>query len=99
MTIPRRCALPCTPKTAHSAPSNCRFEDDSRLGCAVALALTEFDGMMAGYLSASGSLRTTASLVPLPLLGVPGWWPDNGNVAFYENARYFRPAPNQTAAS
>ncbi|MEP6878196.1 MAG: hypothetical protein ABI865_05055, partial [Nitrosospira sp.] len=24
-TIPRRCALPCTPKTAHSAPSNCRM--------------------------------------------------------------------------
>ncbi len=24
-TIPRRCALPCTPKTAHSTPSNYRF--------------------------------------------------------------------------
>jgi len=23
--IPRRCVLPCTPKTAHSAPSNCRI--------------------------------------------------------------------------
>jgi hypothetical protein len=25
MTIPRRCALSCTPKTAHSTSSNCRF--------------------------------------------------------------------------
>jgi len=24
-TIPRRYALPCTPKTAHSNPSNCGF--------------------------------------------------------------------------
>ncbi len=24
-TIPRRCALPCTPKTAHSTPSNYRI--------------------------------------------------------------------------
>ncbi len=24
-TIPRHCALPCTPKTAHSTPSNCRI--------------------------------------------------------------------------
>ena len=33
-----------------------------------------------------------------PLLGVPDWWPDNGNATFYENARHFRPAPDQTAA-
>jgi len=64
-----------------------------------ALQLAELDGMIADYLSASGSLRATSSLIPLPLLGVPGWWPDNGNVAFYENARYFRPAQNQTATS
>jgi hypothetical protein len=25
MTIPRRCALPCTPKTAHSTLSKCRI--------------------------------------------------------------------------
>ena len=28
---------------------------------------------------------------PLPLLGVPGWWPDNENPAFYDDASVFRP--------
>jgi hypothetical protein len=27
MAIPHRYALPCTPKTAHSTPSNCRIQD------------------------------------------------------------------------
>ncbi|WP_333607189.1 DUF3025 domain-containing protein [Arsukibacterium sp.] len=30
-------------------------------------------------------------LSPLPLLGVPGWYPDNQQQAFYENTGYFRP--------
>jgi len=28
---------------------------------------------------------------PLPLLGVPGWWPDNHDPAFYDDERVFRP--------
>ena len=28
---------------------------------------------------------------PLPVLGVPGWWPANGDVAFYNDATVFRP--------
>lgn len=30
-------------------------------------------------------------LQPLPLMGVPGWAPDNENAAYYEDIRYFRP--------
>jgi hypothetical protein len=35
---------------------------------------------------------------PLPVLGVPGWWPDNENLNFYEDAAVFRPpvAPAKT---
>lgn len=29
--------------------------------------------------------------VPLPVLGVPGWWPANGDPAFYGDAAVFRP--------
>ncbi|HQX67511.1 MAG TPA: DUF3025 domain-containing protein, partial [Ottowia sp.] len=29
--------------------------------------------------------------VPLPLLGVPGWWPANQAPAFYDDAEVFRP--------
>jgi len=28
---------------------------------------------------------------PLPLLGVPGWWPANADLAFYDDAAVFRP--------
>ncbi len=36
-------------------------------------------------------LDTPQSLAPLPLLGVPGWWPDNEREDFYDNTAYFRP--------
>jgi hypothetical protein len=28
---------------------------------------------------------------PLPILGVPGWWPDNADPDFYEDRSVFRP--------
>jgi Protein of unknown function (DUF3025) len=31
---------------------------------------------------------------PLPVLGVPGWWPDNEAPGFYADAAVFRPAGN-----
>ncbi|MCV2421832.1 DUF3025 domain-containing protein [Paucibacter sp. DJ2R-2] len=31
--------------------------------------------------------------VPLPVLGVPGWWPGNETVDFYADAAVFRPMP------
>jgi hypothetical protein len=43
-------------------------------------------------LAASAVVRITAPdvLCPLPVLGVPGWWPDNEHAAFYANTGYFR---------
>lgn len=35
--------------------------------------------------------------VPLPVLGVPGWWPANEVSAFYEDTRVFRRASSMTA--
>lgn len=29
--------------------------------------------------------------VPLPVLGVPGWWPENANPCFYDDPDVFRP--------
>lgn len=36
-----------------------------------------------------------AALFPLPVLGIPGWWPANENPAFYADERVFRP-PRQS---
>lgn len=49
--------------------------------------LEAVDALAAG---AVRSLTTPRSLAPLPVLGVPGWWPDNEDPAFYDNAAYFR---------
>lgn len=48
------------------------------------------DAWMAGQLQAA----TLASkpFTPLPVLGVPGWWPANEDAAFYDDAAVFRPA-------
>ena len=35
---------------------------------------------------------------PLPVLGVPGWWPDNDDPAFYDDAAVFRQRRGATAA-
>lgn len=33
--------------------------------------------------------------LPLPVLGVPGWWPANAETAFYDDPRVFRPQRGQ----
>lgn len=37
----------------------------------------------------------TKPFVPLPVLGVPGWWPPNEAPAFYADAQVFRPSRTQ----
>jgi len=36
-------------------------------------------------------MQDNSNLFPLPILGVPGWWPANESEAFYDNQQYFRP--------
>jgi hypothetical protein len=33
---------------------------------------------------------TTKPYFPLPVLGIPGWWPDNETISFYEDQKVFR---------
>jgi hypothetical protein len=39
-----------------------------------------------------GDVARPADLFPVPVLGIPGWWPDNEEAAFYDNREVFRPA-------
>lgn len=45
----------------------------------------------------------TKPFTPLPLLGVPGWWPENENLCFYDDTQVFRPlrlpVPSNTPAA
>jgi hypothetical protein len=38
-----------------------------------------------------GRVRRPADLFPLPVLGVPGWWPANADATFYQDIHVFRP--------
>ena len=46
---------------------------------------------LARLLGTAGLLAAFRELVPLPLLGVPGWCEDNLREDYYGNIDYFRP--------
>lgn len=60
--------------------------------------LAHLDESLAHYLTAPEHCRSTGELTPVPLLGVPGWTPDNENAAYYDNSAYFRPGRSRQSA-
>ncbi len=40
---------------------------------------------------AQADLRGRSSFAPLPVLGIPHWWPPNADARFYDDASVFRP--------
>jgi len=55
-------------------------------------SIAELDAWVAGDLSAVK--LAGKPFTPLPVLGVPGWWPGNEDFSFYDDALVFRP-PSQ----
>ncbi len=47
----------------------------------------------------AGSFNLPKPLKPLPLLGIPGWWPQNQDPDFYTNTDYFRPKPQASQST
>jgi hypothetical protein len=43
------------------------------------------------------SIQTPQDLAPFPLLGYPGWVPENQQEAYYDNTDYFRPGRRRAA--
>ena len=52
--------------------------------------VAELDAWVAAGLSAAA--LAAKPFLPLPVLGVPGWWPENENFSFYDDSLVFRPA-------
>ncbi len=52
-------------------------------------SIAELDAWVAQDLGA-GKL-VSKPFTPLPVLGVPGWWPENENFSFYDDSLVFRP--------
>lgn len=53
-------------------------------------AIAEMDAWLA--LALQPEHLADKPFVPLPVLGVPGWWPDNAQPHFYADPQVFRPA-------
>lgn len=51
----------------------------------------QVDRLLALHLLDPAHLVAPRELQPLPVLGVPGWWPDNEDARFYDDVDYFRP--------
>lgn len=49
--------------------------------------------LLADPLSLSPAQWAAKPFLPLPVLGIPGWWPANEDPAFYDDRSVFRPAP------
>lgn len=62
--------------------------------------LTEIDQRLASLMLNNEILSNPACLSPLPLAGIPGWWPDSQqDQQFYSDPDVFRPPPiNMTPA-
>jgi len=60
-------------------------------------AMAEVDRWLAGQLTAE---RLAAKpFTPLPVLGIPGWAPENENLSFYDDSMVFRPAGRETSGT
>jgi hypothetical protein len=55
------------------------------------------DERAAAYFARPESLASTRTLHPLPVLGIPGWTPENADPAFYDDERVFRPGRMRAA--
>ena len=61
--------------------------------------LAALDTRLARMLADLRSLGTTEAYAPLPILGVPGWIPDNEYERYYDDTQQFRPGRRQAEAA
>jgi hypothetical protein len=54
-------------------------------------ASSHIDATSCALIASAGALCYSRELAPLPVLGIPGWTPENGAEAYYDNLKYFRP--------
>ena len=66
-------------------------------GAAPAARLDALDVALAAAIGDPARFLAPRELAPVPLLGVPGWWPANESEAFYADTGYFRPGRRSAA--
>lgn len=58
----------------------------------LATQLDRLDMRLAARIGDGAQFSATRELVPVPILGIPGWCDDNASAQYYDNLDYFRPA-------
>ena len=51
------------------------------------------DALAAAHFARRANFAAPRALPPRPILGIPGWHPDNAREAYYDDAGHFRPGP------
>ncbi|SDV48143.1 DUF3025 domain-containing protein [Chitinasiproducens palmae] len=59
--------------------------------CALADAIGGTPGGATGGMTGGTRIARPRDLLPLPVSGMPGWWPDNDEAGFYDDVTVFRP--------
>lgn len=49
------------------------------------------DELLAAHFAERTNFASPRAMAPMPVLGVPGWYPQNTDERFYDDERYFRP--------
>lgn len=78
---------PRKPMTAHLL---CVPMDGAQAAPACAAMPAASDAALAAHALLQASTLAGKPFVPLPVLGVPGWWPENANFSFYDDSLVFR---------
>ena len=87
--VERRCFRPClTAEIGASVQSHHR----ACAACRASVGLADHTKSIVGWPRRSMSSCRPRSLMPLPVLGIPGWWKQNENPDFYSDRAVFRPA-------
>jgi len=73
--------------------------DDAWLALPVERQIDLADERLARYIADGARLQSTRDLTPVPILGIPGWWPHSEDERYYDNTDYFRPRRRPTARS
>jgi len=72
-----------------------------RADCPLGAEAGDADGWLAAHCTPEA--LAAKPFTPLPVLGVPGWWPENVNFSFYDDSLVFRrrrtPEPTTTTTS
>jgi hypothetical protein len=63
--------------------------EPSFFGAPLGDKISHLDARVAQHFMAS-RIASPRDLDPVPVLGIPGWWPENEAPGFYDNERYFR---------